>query len=362
MVSMTEQPRNTEYQITEEEATELTRSLLQKEGNWVNWGQMCHKLQKAGYDSQVIFERTGFQSAQQNLIIVAAQVFESLVKAGADPDLLGYYEGPRSDVLYEFRILTQDQRLAAASLGQAKRIDVDEAHDIAKAIQDFSRLSQIPSEFTRNAGDAVAYQCWKRGRQKRDLAERAKLIAKGLKFAYSTTARTAIESLLQDFTVAPSRSAPLLTVHRLQDEDELARIIPLAGRFPLTASQIGSVEAVTIEEPFRLVTVGSHQTIVPLPGWQAILKAIDPIAILWPSEQLPRSISGKAEEVLVVIDRASVEWDPNSYYLVEIGDTVWLKWFDDRPDLLLLGQLVLILRAKNIFDENNLTEPWQMDD
>jgi len=79
---MTEQPRSTDDRISETEATELMRSLLHKEGNWVNWGQKCQKLQKAGYDSQLIFEQTGFQNAQQNLIIVAAQVFESLIKAG----------------------------------------------------------------------------------------------------------------------------------------------------------------------------------------------------------------------------------------------------------------------------------------
>jgi hypothetical protein len=47
---------------------------------------------------------------------------------------------------------------------------------------------------------------------------------------------------------------------------------------------------------------------------------------------------------------------------VEIDNNVSLQWFDSPPDLNILGQLVLILRAKNILDENNITEPWQMDD
>jgi hypothetical protein len=359
---MTEQPSDTAYQMSEEEANELLRSLLHKEGNWVVWGEKCQKLQKAGRDSGLIFERTGFQAAQQNLIIVAAQVFDSLVQADASAELLQYYEGPRSDILYEFRVLTREQRLAAAELGYEKKIDVDEAREVARAIQEFSRLSQIPSEFTRHAGDALAYQCWKRGKQKRDLAERAKLIAKGLKFAYSPGARTAIESLLQDFSVAPARSAPLLPMHRLQDEDELARMIPLAGSFPMTAGEVAAVKAVTIQEPFRAVTVGSQQTLVPLPGWQTILKAIDPVAILWNSEKLPRSLAGRVEEVLVVIDRTVGEWDENRYYLIDSGDSIELKWFDSAPEVPLLGELVLILRAKNILDENNITQPWQMDD
>jgi hypothetical protein len=359
---MTEQSSDTAYQMSEAEANEILRSLLHKEGNWVNWGHKCQKLQKAGYDSQVIFERTGFQAVQQNLIIVASQVFDSLVQSGAETDLLAHYEGPRSDLLYEFRVLTKEQRLAAATLGLEKKIDLDEAREIARAIQEFSRLSQVPNEFTRHAGDALAYQCWKRGKQKRDLAERAKLIAKGLKFAHSPQARTAIEALLQDFSATPNRSAPLLPIHRLQGEDELARMIPLAGRFPMTSAEVAAVAGVTIQEPFRMVTVESTHTLVPLPGWQAILKAIDPVGIFWSSEKLPRSLSGRIEEVLVVIDRTVGEWNENGYYLIDSGDSVALKWFEKVPEVPLLGELILILRAKNILDENNITEPWQMDD
>ncbi|MDJ0551610.1 MAG: RuBisCO accumulation factor 1, partial [Microcystis sp.] len=149
---------------------------------------------------------------------------------------------------------------------------------------------------------------------------------------------------------------------RLQDEDELARIIPLVGRFPVTVTDIKHTESLSVEEPFRLVTVGDKQTIVPLPGWQAILKAIDPVAILWPSDQLPRSIATRSEEVLLVIDRVLAEWDVNNYYLVERDNSVFLQWFDSSPDVTILGELILILRAKNILDENNITEPWQMDD
>jgi hypothetical protein len=47
---------------------------------------------------------------------------------------------------------------------------------------------------------------------------------------------------------------------------------------------------------------------------------------------------------------------------VERDNSVFLQWFDSSPDVAILGQLVLILRAKNILDEKNITEPWQMDD
>ena len=63
-----------------------------------------------------------------------------------------------------------------------------------------------------------------------------------------------------------------------------------------------------------------------------------------------------------MIDRVFAEWDVNNYYLVERDNSVFLQWFDSYPDVAILGELVLILRAKNILDEKNITEPWQMDD
>ncbi|MEO0926707.1 MAG: hypothetical protein AAFY63_12640, partial [Cyanobacteria bacterium J06643_13] len=71
---MDNMPQDSQVKMSEAEAQELMRSLLHKEGSWVEWGKGCQRLQKAGYDSQRIFEDTGFQNSQQNLVIVAAQV------------------------------------------------------------------------------------------------------------------------------------------------------------------------------------------------------------------------------------------------------------------------------------------------
>ncbi|ACK71161.1 conserved hypothetical protein [Gloeothece citriformis PCC 7424] len=359
---MKEKPEEMSSTMSEEEANQLLRSLLHKEGTWPEWGQACYALQKAGYSSQTIFEQSGFQASQQNLIIVASQVYDSLVKEGLSEDTLTYYQGPRSDVLYEFRILNQQQRASVAELAKEKKLDADEAKELAKAYQTFSRLSQLPAGFENHPGDAMAYQCWKSARQKKDLQERSRLIAKGLKFAHSLTAREAIEKLLSDFTVVSSRTAPLMPVYRLEQENELARIIPFVGSFPLTREAVEGVKAIASEEPFQVVKMEHQGAIVPLPGWQVILKAQDPVVILSMSDQLPNPLPGKPEEVLVVVDRAFQEWDVNNYYLVEQGENLGLQWFEEEPSLPILGQVILVMRPKKIFDENNLLEPWQMDD
>jgi len=349
-------------QLSEETARELLLQLRRKQGNWVNWGQACQQLQKAGYGAPHIFEETGIEGSYQNLVIVGAQVFETLVKAGASEELQVYYQGPRSDVMYEFRILAQEQRLAAAQLAMEKRLDVDEAREAARAIKAFSRFPQPPKGFTAHPGDAVAYQCWKLARAKKDLQERSRLIAQGLKFAYSPAARESLEKLLSDFTVVAAERAPILPLYRLEVEEQLPRLIPVVGELPLSPADVEAVAKVEEIEPFRLVRFSGTGSYVPIPGWQVVLKAEDPVAILCDLQSLPNNSALHAEQVVVVADRRSRDWDANSYFLVAAGDEVEVQWEAERPEVPILGRIVLILRPKRILDESNLTEPWQMDD
>ncbi|MDJ0570428.1 MAG: hypothetical protein QNJ53_15490 [Pleurocapsa sp. MO_192.B19] len=354
-------PHDSQTQISQAEAEELMRSLLHKEGTWVEWGKICRQLQQAGYSTQKIFEDTGFQNSQQNLVIVAAQVFDNLVQSNVDSEILNYFKGPRSDVLYEFRVLNQQQRVDASLLAYDKRIDVDGAHLVAKAMQDVSRMSQLPEAFTNHPGDWVAYISWKRAKSKKDLQERSRLIAQGLKFAHSATAREAIEKLLSDFSVVKSATAPLLPLYRLEIEEELPRIVPLAGSYPLDSQAIEAIEKLEIHQPFSSIKATSG-TYIPVPGWQTLLKATDPVAYLCNSDLLPKFLGGKVEEVLVILDRAIKNWDINSYFIVEIEGKLELRWFETEPNVKIIGQLVLVLRPKKILDEGNITEPWQMDD
>lgn len=353
--------QNTQVQMSEAEAQELMRSLLHKENSWVEWGQGCQKLQKAGYSTQQIFEDTGFQNSQQNMVIVAAQVFDNLVKADVAPEVLDYFRGPRSDVLYEFRVLNQQQRVDASLLAYDKKVNIDGAVLISKAVKDVSRMSQLPEAFTNHPGDWVAYLAWKRAKGQKDLQQRSRLIAQGLKFAHSSSTREAIEQLLSDFSVTNAISEPLLPLYRMELEEELPRIVPLAGSYPLTSQEISTVEQVKIREPFSHIKANGG-AYVPIPGWQAVLKAKDPVGYLCSSNLLPKYLGGNVEEVFVLLDRANKTWDVNSYFVVEIDQKLELRWFETEPEETIVGQLVLILRPKKILDESNITQPWQMDD
>lgn len=343
-------------------AQELLLKLRQKQGTWVEWGVAIASLQKAGYNPQDIFEATGFEPIQQNQVIVGAQVYNSLEKFGASEAARSHYATRGSDVLYELRLLTHEDRAAAAELTFIHKLDLDEARDVAKAIKDFSYFSTLPEGFTAHPGDAIAYQAWKLARQNSDLQERSRLIAKGLRFAHTQTARQKIEQLLTDFTVLPKRPAPILPFYRLESEEELPRILPVIGELPLTRKDLQAVPLVTEIEPFRIVKFSGEQAWVPLPGWQVLLAAEDAVVILANSDRIPNNTQTKPTPVLVVVDREQREWDDSSYFVVEKAGELDFQWFDTAPEIPLLGKIIVIVRPKKILDEDFTKDAWQIDE
>ncbi|MEA5506082.1 RuBisCO accumulation factor 1 [Halotia wernerae UHCC 0503] len=344
------------------DAQELLRKLRQKQGNWVEWGMAIASLQKSGYNPQQIFEDTGFEPIQQNQVIVGSQVYNSLEKGGASEATRSHYATRGSDILYELRLLTQEERAAAAELTFIHKLDADEARDVAKAIKDFSRFRTLPEGFSNHPGDAVAYQAWKLARQYTDLQERSRLIAKGLRFAHTPAARKQIEQLLVDFTVVSKRPAPILPFYRFESDEDLPRILPVVGELPLTPKDLQSVPVVEDIQPFRLVKFAGEQAWVPLPGWQVLLNAEDPVVILCNSDRIPNQPPSPPKPLLLVIDRAQRQWDDSSYFVVDNDGELDFQWFETEPELPLLGKIIVIVRPKKIFDEEITKDAWQIDE
>ncbi len=345
-----------------DDAQELLRKLRQKQGNWVEWGMAIASLQKSGYNPQQIFEDTGFEQIQQNQVIVGSQVYNSLAQGGASEATRSHYATRGSDILYELRLLTHEERAAAAELTFIHKVDADEARDVAKAIKDFSRFRYLPEGFSNHPGDAVAYQSWKLARQYTDLQERSRLIAKGLRFAHTPEARKQIEQLLVDFTVVSKRPAPILPFYRFESDEELPRILPVVGELPLTPKDLQSVPMVEDIQPFRLVKFAGEQAWVPLPGWQVLLNAEDPVVILCNSDRIPNQPPSPPKPLLLVIDRAQRQWDDSSYFVVDNDGELDFQWFETEAELPLLGKIIVIVRPKKIFDEEITKDAWQIDE
>jgi hypothetical protein len=350
----TNQPTNIDALVTQ---------LRRKEGTWVEWGKACQTLQKSGMKPQEIFENTGFEPPQQNQVVVGAQVYDSIVAADAPEAVQSHFWQRGSDILYELRILTQRDRARAAELALKQGIDADSIKDVAKALKEYSYFKSPPAGFEDTAGDAVAYAYWKLARQQSDLAARSRLIAQALRFATSDSARQQIESLLTDLTVVKSRPAPTLPAYRLETDSELPLVIPLAGELPLSVEDFRAVPVILPEEPFGVVKSQGPAAWVPIPGWQVVLQAEDPVGILAKPHQLPNVQNpDNPETVLLAIDRAQRDWDADSYFLVEQDDTVAVEWFPEPPEAKLLGRLLVVMRPKRILDENYTRELMQFEE
>lgn len=340
---------------------QLLLMLRRKQKTWVDWGMACQQLQKAGYSPQQIFEESGIEPIQQNQIVVAGQVYQNLKDKGADA-ACQYFGERRSDILYEFRVLNQEGRAEAATLAAEKQLDADEARAIAKAMKEYSRLSETPVGFTDTPGDAMAYRCWYFARQKDDLQERSRLIGQGLKFAHSDSAREKLQMLLSDFSVVKAKEAPRLPFFRLESEEELPRLMPVVGHLPLTVDDLKAVPVVEEEEPFGMVQFSGSCTWVPVPGWQVILRAEDPVALLAQVQDLGPDLPRPTEEVLVIIDRDQRQWHEDCYFLIEVDGQLQVQWFGEAPEQKLYGQVVLVMRPKRILDENFTKDPWHTDE
>lgn len=361
---MTDLPPNAPnpQDATNDVAKELLRRLRQKQGNWVEWGAAIASLQKTGYNPQEIFEETGFEPNQQNQVIVGSQVYNSLEQSGVSEATRSHFAVRGSDILYELRLLTQEERAVAAELTFEQKLDADEAREVAKAIKEFSRYGTLPEGFSAHPGDAVAYQAWRLARQNTDLQERSRLIARGLRFAHTATARKEIEQLLVDFTSVPKRPAPIPPFFRLDSEEELPRILPVVGQLPLTPQDLKAVPIVEEIQPFRLVKFSGDQAWIPLPGWQTLLNAEDPVAIFATSDRFPKQIYSQPSPVVVVVDRAQRQWNDSSYFVFDNAGELDFKWFETEPEFTILGKVIVIVRPKKILDEEIVKDVWQIDE
>lgn len=348
--------------LNESEITEILQRLRRKEGNWLEWASSCQQLQKSGLTPQAIFEATGFEPIQQNQIITAIQVYQSIEAGQANSQTLEHFRQRASDCLYEIRILNQQERVWGAELIQSRGLDADGAHEIAKALKNAGRI-KIPESFPETGGDRVAAYYWNLARQQSELAERSRLIARGLSYAQANTARQELEKLLVSGVISAPKSAPRLPFYRLESEEEMPRIIPLVGQFPITVQALTELPKLRESGVFGVLESDQAGAFVPIPGWQVIRQAQDPIAILAKTTDLPNIPAEQpTEEVLMIVDRGQLAWNSENYFVVDQAGQVMLNWSASEMTAEILGQVILILRPKRILDETATFDTWLIDE
>jgi len=340
--------------------------LRRKEGTWLDWGEWCQALQKSGLSPQAIFEQTGFEPVHQNQLIVANQVYHSIAPE-VEEFVRQFFATRGSDVLYELRVLSQPDRVAAVALVVQMGLNSEETRLLAKAIKEFS-LVDAPPQFTRHPGDAVAYQVWKACQSVTNLSQRTQLISRGLRYAHSATARQAIEQLLMVPSAPPVPTR--LPIYRLEAQEQLPRIFPLVGKLPLTASQWSRLPPIAPAPPFGMVEYEGYQAWISLPGWQVVQEVEDGLIVLADTDSLltysgqavPSSFPDRPEEILLLIDRAQRQWERGAFFVVIEGEELYLRAFDEPPGVKLWGRLVLVLGQPRILEDTIGEDPWILEE
>ncbi|MGQ9838607.1 MAG: RuBisCO accumulation factor 1 [Cyanobacteriota bacterium] len=365
---MSQYEPETSASATEADPNTLLMLLRRKEGSWLDWAKACQTLQRQKMTPQAIFEATGFEPIHQNQIIVGSQVYEGMAKAGVSQAVLEYFGCKGSDILYELRILSPKDRVQVAELIFSRNLNADDAHEIARAVKNYAQLRERPKEFTDHPGDAVAYQAWKTAQQTSDLQERTRAISRAFQYVYSDGARQQIERLLSTVATSSQRKIlPKLSVFRL--EEDLPRLLPVVGAFPLTTAEWEHPIPIEPEGPYRLIRSSGQQTWVALPAWSVIQSARDPVAIQIENRLLGTLLNqqipaGEAEDpVLLVVDRAVEQWQSAGFFIVDQAGFLGLEWWEEEPQSVpLLGRVLMALRPPRVFDEVVAQDPWQLDE
>ncbi|XP_074555768.1 rubisco accumulation factor 1, chloroplastic-like [Curcuma longa] len=366
--------------------TERLEILRDRLGLWHEYATLLPSLGHDGFTPPSIEELTGIPSIEQNLLVVATQVRDSLVSSSFDPELLSYFDaGGGADLLYELRFLNATQRAAASIHLIEHRLDPKAAQELARAMKDFPRRrgDQGWNFFSAaSPGDCLAYTYFRLSREAIDPDERVAVLNRAIEAVETEAAKKRVEEEMERAT------------GRLEEGDGSEEAEGLRVTVPIVRLRYGEVaEASTVtllpvcraaegEEgmaaaPRRCKAEGELGVVVAergwgrwvvLPGWWPVaavaaegegvaLEFVDGRVLPW------RGSGGWEETVMVVADRGKREVTKGAYYVVG-GEGKGLR-VERGVELLAqgveaaLGTVVLVVRPpKDEFDDMIRDEDW----
>lgn len=121
------------------DTNERLEILANRLGLWFEYAPLIPTLIQEGFTPPTIEELTGISGVEQNRLVVAAQVRESLVESQTDPDIVSFFETSGAELLYEIRLLSYSQRAAAVRYVVENNFDAKKTQDLARSMKDKPR-------------------------------------------------------------------------------------------------------------------------------------------------------------------------------------------------------------------------------
>lgn len=358
-------------------------------GQWFEYAPLVTALIQEGFISTTLEEITGIASVEQNCLVVAAQVRDSLVES-TDEETVSFFDTPGSpEILYEIRILNTPQRALAARFIIAHGFDGKKAEELARSMKDFPRRygERGWERFDGNLpGDCLAFMYFRQGHEHKsasspELSKAA--FERALEMAETERAKQIILKDLEGTDVEGGEGGVAIDVVRVPvvrmafgevAESSVVVVLPVCRaeereieveEAPWESGMGGEFGVVQAEKPWSRWVV--------LPGWApvAVLKR-GGVVVAFPKARGVLPLKSKRrdadEEILVVVDREQKEVaSDDGFYLVVSGGNgsgeeglkvergAELKEMGVEQSL---GAVVLVVRPPREEDDQLSEEDW----
>lgn len=320
---------------------------------------------------------------EQNRLVVAAQVRDSLVQSNTDPDVLAFFDTGGAELLYEIRLLSATQRADTAKFIVERRLDAKGAQDVARAIKDFPRRRGeigwekfnylIPSE-------CLAYMYYRQAREYSNPSEeRTSFLKMALDVAVSEDAKSVILRDLEGDSGETSTGDGAVAVRVPVVRLKMGEVSEASSVVVLPVCRGVEKEREILEAPWECRTEGEFGVVVAekgweswvvLPGWEPVygLRAGGGVVLSFGNARvLPWKVNRmyKEEAILVVVDRRkkNVVLEEGFYLGTVEGEGLKVEKglaLMERGVEECLGSVVLVVRPpKEETDDQLSDEDWE---
>ncbi|XP_021888657.1 rubisco accumulation factor 1.1, chloroplastic [Carica papaya] len=361
--------------------------LASRLGLWFEYAPLIPSLYQEGFASPSIEEYTGISGVEQNRLVVAAQVRESLVQSNTDPDLVAEFDTGGAELLYELRLLSAAQRAAAARFIIENRFDAKGAQDLARAMKDYPRRRGDRGwDFFDYSlpGDCLSFMYYRQSREHQNpSSERTAALQQALEVAESEKAKGEVSRELEGDSEKKGGKEDGVegTVRVPVVRMKIGEVAEASSVVVLPVCRAEESEAELLEVPWECKSKGEFGVVVSEKGWKrwVVLPGWEPVAGLGnggvvvafgDARALPWKTKRwyKEEPVLVVADRGRKEVKADDgFYLVNVADDNGAGLKIERGLSLKeagveesLGTVVLVVRPpKEEIDDQLSDEDWE---
>ncbi|XP_043723412.1 rubisco accumulation factor 1.1, chloroplastic-like [Telopea speciosissima] len=355
-------------------------------GLWFEYAPLIPSLFQEGFTPSSIEEATGISGVEQNRIVVAAQVRDTLAQSNFDPETLSFFDNGGAELLYEIRLLNAAQRASAAAFIVQNRLDARGANELARAMKDFPRRrdDQGWESFTyASPGDCLSFMYFRQSREHRDLSDQRKsALERALEVAETENAKRRVLDELEAKSDQGEGKGELgvrikVPVVRLK----IGEVAEATSVVVLPVCEAGEGERGVLEAPGECRSEGEFGVVVAekgwrrwvaLPGWEPVVGlAKGGVAVAFGDARvLPWKVNRwyKEESILVLADREKkeVEAEDGFYLVASVADGHGVLKVERGSALKelgvkqCLGNVVLVVRPpKEKTDDQLQDDDWE---